>query len=136
MSVGVSAVNGASAAVISTPYVVRKNIDSTGAITLRSPSHTATSARPRVSQVPLRGASSSPLPVPSQSSHDGRMPSRAMACNTRGAPRIEPTALDNVAPQMPSKMASPQKAILRITIGSSINVSDDTRSASRMGSAM
>ena len=115
------------AARFSTPYVVRKNMVSTGAIRFRSPNQTAASAMPSVSAVPRRGVSSSPEPVPSHASRFGSAPSRASAWSTRGAPSTEPSALESVAPQTPSMIESPQTAMRVITSGSATRASAEAR---------
>ena len=117
------------AVMFSTPYVVRKNMVSTGAMIFRFPNQTAKSAIISVSTVPRRGVSSSPSPRPSQRSQRGNTPSRASACRTLGAPRILPTALESVAPQTPMRIASPQYAISRIRSGFSTNVIASARFA-------
>jgi hypothetical protein len=83
----------------------------TGAIKFSSPIETPATAMPRVNQVPRRGASLAPLPFPSQRKRRGKMASRARTGNTLGAPRMLPIALDRVASQTPSKIASPQMGL-------------------------
>ena len=66
-----------------------------------SPSQIPARAMARVTRMPARGSLFGPLPL---ASTRGTTPSRARACNVRGAPRIEPMALDRVARHKPSAL--------------------------------
>ena len=109
---------------------------SIGAIIFRSPRSTAVIVKISVKIVPIRGRFSLPLPFPSRAMERGKTPSRARACNTRGAAIVLPRALDRVAPQTPIRMASPQNAILRMIMGSSTRLIASARVARIIGNTI
>ena len=61
------------------------------------------------------------------------MPSRAKAYKTLGAPKMLPMALDRVAPQTPNKIASPHRAMRRMTRGAASRVNGSAHWLSTMG---
>ena len=102
---------------------MRKNIDTTGAMTLTDPSETVTRAIPIVSSVARRGL----LPLPSPFANGpmrGYTRSDAIDWRILGAPRNDAMADDRVAEITPSHTSAPTKARLRIA-----DPSSSTRSA-------
>mgnify|MGYP003719175897 CR=1 FL=1 len=89
---------------MSSPYETRKNIDTTDAMALRSPTTIVKTAITPVSITARRG-----LPVPASTAANGPNPlnsrSLASACRIRGAPRNDASADDRVADSTPAPMS-------------------------------
>jgi len=77
------------------PYVVKKNIDKTGAIKFKLPARIPAKANRNEMIIAIWGSWFFPKPRPTNRK---TIPSFAMACRVRGAPNKDPTALESVAP--------------------------------------
>ncbi len=86
--------------------------------------------------VAARGICSLPELFAKKDSFDGNTLSMVRAWSTRGAPNKLPTALDSVAPHMPSRIANPQKAIFCIIILSVTNVIASALNAKKKGTTI